>query len=114
MNFVYVDAGIREAVEILNAHGFKTFESCEGGDGHCFTNPTVRFEGTEYDLLRAYDICRLYKLCVGDARRVYRKQDVYKGNNDVEAKIIGEVWENPFNEIEFFKHSETGTIFFPD
>jgi len=40
-----LDAGIQNAVEVLVAAGIETFESCEGGDGHAFAVPTVRFHG---------------------------------------------------------------------
>ncbi len=40
-----LDEGIRETVEILIAHGVETCESCQGGEGHSYPEPTVRFEG---------------------------------------------------------------------
>lgn len=68
-----IDRLILPAVEILNKHGFKTFESCQGGDGHCFPEPTVRFEGSEFDLIRAHEICEYYGLPVAAGRRVFRR-----------------------------------------
>ena len=41
-----LDPGIRKAVERLQAEGIETFESCEGGSGHAFPEPTIRFYGT--------------------------------------------------------------------
>jgi hypothetical protein len=41
-----LDRGIRKAVERLQACGIETFESCEGGEGHAFQEPTIRFYGT--------------------------------------------------------------------
>jgi hypothetical protein len=111
--FELVDNGIRPAVEILNRHGFKTFESCEGGNDHAFADAVVRFEGNEFDLLRAYEICECYRLCVNECKRVYRKIDVYKKDNISDEISIGKSWDKPFNEIIFLKHSETGTIFLP-
>ena len=40
------DIGIVKAVEILKSSGIETFESCEGGADHAFTEPTIRFHGT--------------------------------------------------------------------
>lgn len=40
-----LDPGIRRAVEVLQAAGVETFESCQGGDGHAYPEPTVRFHG---------------------------------------------------------------------
>jgi hypothetical protein len=109
-----LDKGIKKAVEILNTHGFKTFESCEGGDGHAFVEPTIRFTGNEFDCLRAFEICQLYHLCVHECRRVFRKTDAYVNDNTINVRSIGEIWDEPFNEITFLKHSQTGTIFLPD
>jgi hypothetical protein len=104
-----LDEGIKEAVIILNKHGFKTFESCQGGKGHSFPEPTILFEGSEFDLIRAFETCQLYKLCVFEARRVFTKTSIYKNGN----KYMGEVWDKPHNELTFILHSETGTIFRP-
>ena len=40
-----LDAGIATAVETLQTAGVETFESCEGGTGHAYPEPTVRFHG---------------------------------------------------------------------
>jgi hypothetical protein len=40
-----IDPGIRREVKILWENGIETFESCEGGRGHSFPEPTVRFHG---------------------------------------------------------------------
>ena len=40
-----LDPGIREIVELFNAHGIETFQSCEGGKGHAFQDPTIQFYG---------------------------------------------------------------------
>jgi len=41
-----LDKGIRKAVEIFQTCGIETFESCEGGIGHSYPEPTIRFYGT--------------------------------------------------------------------
>lgn len=48
-----LDPGIHEAVEILRGAGVETFESCEGGNGHAYPEPTVRFHGDKAEGLRA-------------------------------------------------------------
>lgn len=40
-----LDPGISYYVDVLDAHGVETFESCQGGDGHAFSEPSVRFHG---------------------------------------------------------------------
>ena len=103
-----IDKGILPAVEILNENGFETFESCEGGEGHAYCEPTVRFFGTEFDLIRAYELCNAHGLLVAEVKRVYRKCTIHYDKN---GKKIGEGWEPPANEITFMKSTKTGTIF---
>jgi hypothetical protein len=109
-DFYYVDEGIRPAVQLLNSYGFETYESCEGGTGHAFDEPTVRFYGNEFDCIRAYEVCQAFGLNILNARRVFRKEPLY---NKEETQEIGLKWQKPFNELVFLKHSETGTIFRP-
>jgi hypothetical protein len=40
-----LDPGISYAVKVLRDGGVETFESCEGGPGHAFLEPTIRFAG---------------------------------------------------------------------
>ena len=112
IDYSVLDKGIREAVEILNRHGFETFESCEGGKGHCYSEPTIRFFGNEFDLIRAFELCKLYKMNIYEAKRVYRKTDVYSEGDKGEP--IGLSWDKPFNEMVFIKNKNTGTIFLPN
>lgn len=98
-----VDPLILPAVKILNEYGFKTFESCQGGEGHCFPEPTVRFEGSEFDLLRAYEVCEFFGLHVSDVRRIFRKipMPVPIDDNNRNYVLLNQVWDKPFNEITF-------------
>jgi len=108
-----IDKGIRSAVEILIFHGFITIESCQGGKGHPYADPMVRFEGNEFDLIIAYETCLAYNLNVLEARRVYSKcTDIIKRGNW--KKPIGQTYESPTNEIIFCIAESTGTIFSPD
>lgn len=36
-----LDKGIRFAVRALHAHGIETCQSCEGGEGHAYSEPSV-------------------------------------------------------------------------
>jgi hypothetical protein len=45
-----LDPGIGPYVDVLRAAGIETFESCEGGDGHAYAEPTVRFAGGREEL----------------------------------------------------------------
>ena len=48
-----LDEGIQSAVHVLVEAGIETFESCQGGEGHAFAVPTVRFHGGYGDGFRA-------------------------------------------------------------
>jgi hypothetical protein len=41
----HLDSGIRDAVLLLRENGIETIESCQGGNGHAYPEPTVRFAG---------------------------------------------------------------------
>jgi hypothetical protein len=109
-----LDPLIKPVVKLLNSHGFHTFESCQGGEGHCFNEPTVRFFGSEFDLIRAFEICQCYGLNVYEAKRVFIKEDIYRNNKSKHAMPFGIAWANPFNELTFLIHSKTGTIYLAD
>lgn len=66
-----LDAGIAPAVEVLRAAGVETFESCEGGDGHAFSEPTVRFHGERPEGFRALAAAMQNGLPVSELRRVW-------------------------------------------
>lgn len=40
-NYQTLDRGIRFAVRVLHAHGIETGQSCEGGEGHSYPEPTI-------------------------------------------------------------------------
>lgn len=66
-----LDPGIRRAVEVLNASGVETFESCDGSPGHAYFEPTVRFYGDRGEGLRALAVAIQAGLNVTGLRRVW-------------------------------------------
>ena len=70
-----LDAGIRRAVLVLRCGGIETFESCEGGEGHAFPEPTIRFHGNMAAGFRAFAIAKDYGLPVFAVRLAYRVMD---------------------------------------
>jgi hypothetical protein len=48
-----LDPGVAPYVDALRSEGIETFESCDGGDGHAYTEPTVRFCGGRDEGFRA-------------------------------------------------------------
>ena len=66
-----IDPGIAEQVATLRSEGIETFESCEGGTGHAFPEPTVRFHGNQAEGLRALAVVQAYGARVSALRRVW-------------------------------------------
>lgn len=48
-----LDAGIAAVVNLLRHEGIETYESCQGGPGHSYLMPTVRFLGDHSESFRA-------------------------------------------------------------
>lgn len=82
-----LDDGIREIVRVLRAEGVATFESCEGGEGHCFPEPTVKFEGPTEEGYRAYAAARMHGLPVARLQRAWTSRD---------GELVGPWWELVF------------------
>lgn len=66
-----LDAGIQSIVAALVAGGVETFESCEGGPGHAYPEPTVRFHGDRSEGYRALSVAMKAGLSVNELRRVW-------------------------------------------
>lgn len=82
-----LDAGIRDYVLTLRSEGVETFESCEGGQGHCFPEPTVRFFGGSHEGFRAFAVASMFGLPVMSLRRYYTVTD---------NQLEGPWWEMTF------------------
>jgi hypothetical protein len=67
----HLDEGIKPAVMALREYGVETIESCQGGDGHAFPEPTVRFCGGKAEGYRALSIALQCGLKVAELRRVW-------------------------------------------
>ncbi len=64
-----LDPGISEIVLVLRRGGVETFESCQGGEGHAFPEPTVRFHGEMPEGMRALSVALYARLPVRELRR---------------------------------------------
>lgn len=84
-----LDVGIARFVKILSGNGIETFESCEGGHGHCFTEPTVRFHGNQCEGFRALSIAHNFGLPVSDIRRYW---------SVIDGEPTGPEWEMTFRK----------------
>ena len=75
-----IDKGIVKAVHILRENGINTFESCEGGAGHSYKEPTVAFTGTPEAGWRAVSICIAHGLPVLHLHRTWSLLDGIEPN----------------------------------
>jgi hypothetical protein len=82
-----VDAGIRREVQVLWENGVETTESCEGGQGHPFPEPTVRFRGSKAEGFRALAVALQNGLRVAELRRYWSIED---------GEPVGPEWEMTF------------------
>lgn len=85
-----IDDGIRAIVATLREHGVETFESCQGGDGHAYAEPTVRFYGDRSEGMRALASALRSGLPVLDLRRVWPI---------VDGEMTGPWWEMTFRPV---------------
>lgn len=86
-----LDPGIRRYVLILRGQGIETFESCQGGDGHVFPEPTVRFHGNSVEGYRAFTAAMNYGLPVSALRRYYQV---------IDGQLEGPWWEMTFRTTD--------------
>jgi len=82
-----LDPGIEIAVLALRAAGIETFESCQGGPGHTFPEPTVRFHGNNAEGFRALAAAMTAGLKVTSLRRAW---------SIVDGEPTGPHWEMVF------------------
>lgn len=82
-----LDEGILRFVEVLCANGIETYESCEGGAGHSFSEPTIRFHGNASEGFKALSIALTHSLPVSAVRRAW---------SVVDGEPVGPYWEMTF------------------
>jgi hypothetical protein len=75
---------------VLRQGGIETFESCEGGNGHAYREPTVRFHGDRSEGYRALATALKAGLPVAELRRVWPVLD---------GEATGPWWELTFTSI---------------
>jgi hypothetical protein len=66
-----LDPGIESIVRTLRKYSVETFESCDGGKGHAYPEPTVRFHGNYAEGFRALSAALNEGLQVNCLRRIW-------------------------------------------
>ena len=82
-----LDPGIERAVVILTEAGVETYESCEGGPGHAYPEPTIAFHGEREEGFRALAVAIQNGLAVVALRRVW---------HIIDGEPTGPSWEITF------------------
>lgn len=82
-----LDEEIAPYVEVLVEGGIETYESCQGGDEHSYSEPTIRFHGDNSEGFRALAIALQLQLPVKSVNRCW---DVISG------EPTGPFWEMVF------------------
>ncbi len=83
-----LDPGIERYVDVLDAAGIETYESCEGGDGHSYAEPAVRFHGERGQGFRALAVALQHGFPVRAVRQVWTV--------DEDGQPHGPFWEIAF------------------
>lgn len=86
-----LDPGIAPFVEILWTTGIDTYESCEGGPGHSYPEPAIRFDGGRGEGFRALAAAVAHDLPVRALRRFW--------SVDRSGEPTGPYWEMSFREV---------------
>ena len=82
-----LDPAIYPMVAALSGAGVETFESCQGGEGHAYAEPTVRFHGDRTEGYRAVAVAMGAGFRVASLRRVWPLLD---------GELTGPYWELTF------------------
>jgi hypothetical protein len=82
-----LDEGIRHYVCVLRSQGIETCQSCEGGHGHSYPEPTIEFHGGPAEGPRAVAVALCYGLPIAELRRVWSITD---------GEMTGPLWAMTF------------------
>ena len=83
-----LDPGIRHYVLVLRSKGIETCQSCQGGPGHAYLEPTIEFTGGQEAGPQAVAAAIAYGLPVAELRREWSVRN---------GEIHGPIWTITFN-----------------
>ena len=75
INSKILDKGIRDWVMELRNHNVETCQSCEGGEGHAYFEPTIEFFGGMYSGMKVIGLAIEYGWPIKDVSRVWSIED---------------------------------------
>lgn len=79
-----LDPKIAKYVNILRKHGVYTYESCQGGEGHSYPYPAIRFSGEDHEGFRELAIALCHNFPIDELCRVW---DI------INREPVGPKWE---------------------
>ncbi|MEA5160542.1 hypothetical protein U5903_07110 [Cereibacter johrii] len=82
-----LDPGILPLVIVLRDAGIETYESCQGGEGHAYPEPTIRFHGDRSEGHKALAAALSKDLPVRSLRRIWTV---------IDGEATGPYWEIVF------------------
>jgi hypothetical protein len=107
-----LDSGIRHYVLVLRSGGVDTCQSCQGGPGHCYLEPTIEFRGNQSAGPKAVAIAIDNKLPVHELRREWeiRNGEIHGPIWTMTFRIRADVWlkREKKHVQSFFKSLKTG------
>lgn len=105
-----LDKGIRFAVRVLHAKGFETCQSCQGGKGHCYREPTIDLISTGDDAwgLAAVSALQDYGISVTDVSITWRIRNGLPCERIWRIQLC-QTWEDRANEIPIFIYGYQAT-----
>ena len=97
-----LDPLIASAVGLLVQNGIETFESCEGGERHAYTEPTIRFHGGIYKGYQAVTLLLENGHPLTALRRAWMV---------IDNELDGPFWEVTFSKAMLLKrHGELAGV----
>jgi hypothetical protein len=97
-----MDPGIAPFVNVLDAAGIETYESCEGGESHAYAEPGIRFHGDIGAGFKALSVAVEHGFPVCDLRRFWSIRK--SGEPD------GPHWELVFSRIATHEEWEDAQV----
>lgn len=82
-----LDSGIRHFVLVLRSEGVETCQSCQGGPGHVYLEPTIEFRGNQSAGPKAVAVAIAHGLPVAELRREWEIRD---------GEMHGPIWTMTF------------------
>ena len=96
---------------LLRDGGIETVESCQGGEGHSYHDPTVRFVGGPYTGFKALSLAMMYGLPVYNLSRTWKMIDGEPTGPEWLLTFTGQVPIESYEKvISHFSHALSASL----